>query len=250
MRAVTYSRISTDLQSETSINEQTRRARQYAEMKGWDVVDSFEDSGFSGMNTNRPAFQELMERRGEWDVVIALKLDRFHRNSSNAQLWARNLNTIGKNFVAMDIDVDTTSAMGMAVFKIITALNEMEVEVTRERTKIGLDGVKNEGRWVGKPPLGYDSVYKITENDKDKGILQVNPEEAEVVRSIFEQHLNEQPLSKIAEYLIENNIPTKSGKRIWSSASIKGVISNKEFYLGNFTDLDGAAKTYSWEAIL
>ena len=66
MRAVTYARISTDLQSETSINEQTRRAVQYAEMKGWNVVDSFEDSGFSGMNTNRPAFQQLMERKGEW----------------------------------------------------------------------------------------------------------------------------------------------------------------------------------------
>ena len=249
MRAVTYARISTDLQSETSINEQTRRAVQYAEMKGWDVVDSFEDSGFSGMNTNRPAFQQLMERKGEWDVVIALKLDRFHRNSSNAQLWARNLNTIGKNFVAMDIDVDTTSAMGMAVFKIITALNEMEVEVTRERTKIGLDGVKNEGRWVGKPPLGYDSVYKITENDKDKGILQINQEEAEVVRVII-RHYPSATLSEIAEYLIENNIPTKSGKRIWSSASIRGVIANREFYEGTFYDLDGALKSYSWEAIL
>ena len=44
------------------------------------------------------------------------------------------------------------------------------------RTKIGLDGVKNEGRWVGKP-ISYDSVYKITENDKDKGIF-TNEEEA------------------------------------------------------------------------
>ena len=126
----------------------------------------------------------------------------------------------------------------------------MEVEVTRERTKIGLDGVKNEGRWVGKPPLGYDSVYKITENDKDKGILQVNQEEAEVVRLIFKHHLNEQSLSHIAEYLIENNIPTKSGKRIWSSASIRGVIANREFYEGKFYDLDGALKSYSWEALL
>ena len=56
-----------------------------------------------------------MSRIDEWDVVIAFKLDRFHRSSTNAQQWAADLNTIGKNFVALDIDVDTTSAMGMAV---------------------------------------------------------------------------------------------------------------------------------------
>ena len=61
--------------------------------------------------------------------------------------------------------------------------------------------------------MANDSVYKITENDKDKGILQINEEEAEVVRTIFEQHLNEQLPWRIKEHQIDNNIPTKSGKR-------------------------------------
>ena len=93
MRAVTYSRISTDLQSETSVQEQTRRCKQYIEMKGWDFVDSFEDIG-TGMNMEREGFQALMKRKEEWDVVVAFKLDRFHRSSANAQAWASDLNNV------------------------------------------------------------------------------------------------------------------------------------------------------------
>ena len=93
-------------------------------MREWDLVDSFQDIG-SGMNTEREGFKEMMERIDEWDIVIAYKLDRFHRSSSNAQAWAASIEK-GKNFVAMDIDVDTSKAMGIAIFKIITTLNEME----------------------------------------------------------------------------------------------------------------------------
>ena len=84
MRAVVYGRISTDLQSETSVNEQIRRCKQYVEMKGWELVSEFSDVG-TGMNMDRQGFQEMMERITEWDVVVAFKLDRFHRSSTNAQ---------------------------------------------------------------------------------------------------------------------------------------------------------------------
>ena len=59
MRAVTYARISTDMQSETSLNEQTRRARQYAETRDYELIESFEDTG-TGMSTNRPGFEEMI----------------------------------------------------------------------------------------------------------------------------------------------------------------------------------------------
>ena len=169
-------------------------------MKGWTLVDEFTDVG-TGMNMEREGFKSMMERVNEWDVVIAYKLDRFHRSSTNAQTWAANLNNIGKNFVALDIDVDTTSAMGMAVFRIITALNQMEVEVTKERTRMGLQAVKNDGRWVGKPPYGYDSVYSESENEADKGILRLNPAEAEVVRMVFQLKDQGESLTGIAESL-------------------------------------------------
>jgi len=249
MRAITYARISTDMQSETSIQEQTRRCKQYAEMKGWEFVDSFEDVG-TGMNTEREGFQSLMDRIEEWDVVVAFKLDRFHRSSTNAQAWASELNTIGKNFVALDIDVDTTSAMGMAVFRIITALNQMEVEVTRERTVMGLVAKQNSGKWVGKPPYGYDSAYASSGDAGDKGVLLINKAEADVVKIIFDQSAIGRTCSEIADFLIENGIRTRTNKLSWASATISGILNNKDFYEGKFYDSNNDLKKYGWEAIL
>lgn len=249
MRAVVYGRISTDLQSETSVNEQIRRCKQYVEMKGWTLVDEFTDVG-TGMNMNRAGFEEMMNRISEWDVVVAYKLDRFHRSSTNAQTWASKLNDIGKNFVAMDIEVDTTSAMGMAVFRIITALNQMEVEVTRERTVMGLKGVKNEGRWVGKPPYGYDSIYARTDNDADKGLLELNQAEAEVVQMVFQLKEQGKSLTDIAESLTTSGILTKSQKRRWSTATIRDMIKRRKFYEGHYYNTDNELQEYSWAKVL
>tara|TARA_B000000557_G_scaffold233054_1_gene207343 strand:+ start:413 stop:1162 length:750 start_codon:yes stop_codon:yes gene_type:complete len=249
VRAVTYARISTDMQSETSIEEQTRRAKQYAEMREWDLVDSFQDIG-SGMNTEREGFKEMMERIDEWDIVIAYKLDRFHRSSSNAQAWAASIGKKGKNFVAMDIDVDTSKAMGMAIFKIITTLNEMEVQVTRERTTMGLAAVKNSGRHVGKPPYGYASVYARTEDDSDKGILELHPEEADVVSMIFDLHDRGNTLSDIAGKLTVAGHKTRTGKPVWSPVVIQGILDRKMFYEGHYYDGDNEMKKYGWPTIL
>ncbi len=249
MRAVTYSRISTDQQSETSLSEQTRRAKQYAEMREYEVVGSFEDTG-TGTKTDREGFQSMMESIDDWDIVIAYKLDRFHRSSTNALSWATELNDLGKNFVAMDIDVDTSTAMGMAIFKIITALNQMEVEVTRERTIMGIQGVKNQGRWVGKPPYGYNSKFAITKDEKDKGVLLVNPEEADIVRSIFDFKKSGFTNSEIVDRLINNSILTRTGKRNWASATISGILDNAMFYEGHYHDADNTVQEYTWEAIL
>ena len=218
-------------------------------MKGWALVDEFTDVG-TGMNMDREGFKSMMERIDEWDVVIAYKLDRFHRSATNAQTWAAGLNTIGKNFVALDIDVDTTSAMGMFIFRMLTALNQMEVEVTKERTRMGLQAVKNDGRWVGKPPYGYDSVYSESDNEADKGILRLNDAEAEVVRMVFELKDQGETLTGIAESLTTAGILTKSQKRRWSTATIGDMIKRRTFYEGHYYDADNELKAYPWPSVL
>jgi len=260
MRAAIYARISTDKQSESSIDEQVRRCQHYIQSQGtvenpWLHTKVYSDTG-TGMTTTRQGFKELMDDIADWDVVIAYKLDRFHRSSRNAQDWAISLNGIGKNFVAIDISIDTTTAMGMGIFRIITALNEMEVALTKERTRMGLTAVRNESRWVGKPPYGYDSVWKMTEEDSDKGLLVLNLEESDVVKSIFNMRnqRNEDgkrmTLSAIAEELITAGVLTKTGKRRWSSATINSILNNKLFYQGLHYTTDNELKEYSWDPIL
>lgn len=247
MKAALYARVSTDKQSESSVQEQLRRCRQYADMKGWEIVGEFTDVG-TGMNTERDGFKSLME--SNWDVVIAYKLDRFHRSATNAQLWAKHLDSIGRNFVAIDYDIDTTSIHGRLIYTILTALAEMEVELTKERTRMGLEAVKNEGRWVGKPPYGYDSVYSETEDDADKGALKINEAEAEVVRMVFDMWAENQSYTDIAEALTSAGVLTKSGKLRWSTATIGDMIKRKTFYEGEYYNTENELRKYDWEAIL
>ena len=140
MRAVIYARVSTEQQSEGSIEEQIRRCKQYCELKGYTVVAEYTDVG-SGMKTDRPQFEIMMSNMNEWDICVAYKLDRFHRSSGNASAWAADLNNQGKNFAAIDIDIDTSSAMGLFIFRLMTSLAQLEVEQTRERTKMGWDAI-------------------------------------------------------------------------------------------------------------
>jgi site-specific DNA recombinase len=254
IRAVFYGRVSTTKQTEASVGEQLRRCVEYAKNKGWTVGKDYYDMS-TGMNTNRPGFQELMEDIGDWDIVIAYKLDRFHRSSRNITEWAESLDKNGRNFVAMDINIDTSNAVGRMIFGMLALMNQMEVELTRERTSMGLEAVKNEGRWVGKPPYGYDSLFKLTEEKSDKGILQKNAEEAATVKLVYALRTvtnradRPMPLSTIAEILTTLSIPTRTGKVRWSNAIIKNILNKSDLYCGNYHDSEMTLMKYNWEAI-
>ena len=77
VRAVIYTRVSTEMQSETSMQEQERRRRQFAEYRGYEIVRTYKDYGKSGTNTNREEYQEMMADIDSWDIVILFKLTAF-----------------------------------------------------------------------------------------------------------------------------------------------------------------------------
>ena len=248
MRAVVYARVSTDQQSEGSIEEQMRRCKQYCELKGYTVVAEYTDVG-SGMNTDRPQYEMMMSNMHEWDICVAYKLDRFHRSSGNASSWAANLNDKGKNFAAIDIDIDTSSAMGLFIFRLMTSLAQLEVEQTRERTKMGLQAVKRQGRWLGRPPYGYDSKKTKTGNNGDVGILVINPEEADVVKLIFGYNTAGYSYKEIAQQLTEQAFQTRKGTP-WAWTTIMSILKNRSLYEGVWVDDDDEERTYAWGKIL
>ncbi len=250
VRAVIYTRVSTEMQSETSMQEQERRCRQFAEYRGYEVVRTYKDYGKSGTNTNREEYQQMMADIDSWDIVILFKLDRIHRSSHNANLWATELNKKGKNFAALDIDVDTSTAMGMGIFKIMTVLQEMEVALIRERTRFGLAGKKNAGKHTGRPPYGYSSIYKRTEDKNDKGELEINEPEAEVVRRIFDMRREQMSFAEIANSLNADDVPTRREGKVWTPSVIDAIISRREFYEGKNRDTNGTIMEHKWGNIL
>ena len=94
MKAVIYARVSTDKQSEGSIEQQIRKCQQYCQYRDYEVVKVYQDVG-TGKTLDRPAFQDMMENMDNWDICIAHKLDRMHRNAANAAKWATQLDAAG-----------------------------------------------------------------------------------------------------------------------------------------------------------
>ena len=250
IRAVIYGRVSTDLQSETSIDQQVRECRAYCAMQGWEVVKVYRDEGFSGTNVSRPAYQQMMEEMNEWDVVVGAKMDRLHRNVRNAGEWADTLRTADRDFAFLDIQVDTTTPVGMLIFRIMTAFAAMEVDLIKARTKAGLRGKKNAGKHTGRPPYGYASLFAKTEESEDKGMLVPEPSEVPILKEIFALHRSGMTYSEVAKALDERNVPTRQEGKVWTGPTIRGIIQKEEFYKGKYQTEDGENHEYEWEALL
>ena len=80
--------------------------------------------------------------------------------------------------------------------------------------------------------------------------MLVNPEEGDIVSSIFDLYKTGATKSEIVNRLINNSILTRTGKRNWASATIGGIIDNELFYQGHYYDADNTVQDYTWEAIL
>ena len=157
-------------------------------------------------------------------------MDRFHRNVKNALAWSDGLDEVGKHFAAIDVDIDTSSPMGMAFYRIMAVLGQLERDQTAERTRMGLAGVRNDGRWVGTPPYGY----KIDEENEENGILMIDEEESKIVTMIYQSfEMGQLTVSEICEKLVHEGMRTRAGKMIWQSVTVRRILNRRELYEGN-----------------
>jgi len=221
MRAAVYARVSTEDQARDgfSIAAQQKRLAAYCKARGWTVTGEYTDDGFSGRSANRPAYQRMMSEKDNWDVLLVLKMDRIHRNSTNFALMMDDLREWGKEFNSMQESFDTTTAMGRFVMDIIQRIAQLESEQIGERVKIGMTQKAKKGKGV----LGSGVSYGYRYHNRH---LEVVNEEAAVVQQIFSMYLGCVSLNDIASELNARNIPTKNASQ-WEKATVRNVLTNK-----------------------
>ncbi|MCE5296019.1 MAG: recombinase family protein [Euryarchaeota archaeon] len=221
MRAAVYARVSTDDQARDgfSIAAQQKRMAAYCKARGWQVAGEYTDEGFSGRNTKRPAYQRMMTEKDQWDVLLVLKMDRIHRNSTNFTLMMDDLQRWGKEFNSMQESFDTTTAMGRFVMDIIQRIAQLESEQIGERVKVGMVQKAKSGKGVlgSGVPFGY--------RYHNRHLVKVE-EEAAIVEDIFSQYLACVSLNDIANDLNSRNIPTKMSLT-WEKSTVRNVLTNK-----------------------
>jgi DNA invertase Pin-like site-specific DNA recombinase len=147
-----YARVSTDQQS---VDMQLVELRDYVERAGWKIFREFTDEGFTGKNTSRPAFKEMMDlaKQRNFDVLLVWKLDRLSRSLKDLINTLDELGHLGIDFISFDNKIDTSTPTGKLVFQIIGAVAEFERDIISERVRAGLRNAKRNGKRLGRPPL-------------------------------------------------------------------------------------------------
>jgi site-specific DNA recombinase len=243
IRCAIYTRKSTDEGLEQEFNSLDAQ-RESAEAcilsqrsEGWTALpDRYDDGGYTGGNTERPALNRLMAdiAAGKVDCVVVYKVDRLSRSLFD---FARIMDHFEQNnvsFVAVTQQFNTTTSMGRLTLNILLSFAQFEREIIAERTRDKLSAARKKGKWIGgMPPFGYDVAA-------EGGRLVVNPEEAEQVRQMFQLYLQQQSLGELARQLDARGWRTKSwttkkGKaregRSWTKWRLHRLLTNM-VYLG------------------
>jgi DNA invertase Pin-like site-specific DNA recombinase len=158
-RVAIYARVSTTNHGQ-DVTVQTRELEQFAETRGWRLVDSYLDIGISGAKDKRLELDRLMTdaHRRKFDVVIVWKFDRFARSVSHLLRALETFKALGVEFVSLSEQVDTSTPMGKMVFTVVAAVAELERSLIVERVKAGLRNARAKGKRLGRPRKVLDTV--------------------------------------------------------------------------------------------
>lgn len=227
--------------------------------QGWVALpNQYNDSGFSGGNIDRPAFQRLLKdiEAGRVDVVAVHRLDRLTRSIRD---FVRIIDVFEKHrvaFVSTTQSFDTGTSLGRMTVNLLATFATYERDLIRERTREKMAATRKRGLWTGGfAILGYDLCEKK---------LTVNKDEAERVREIFKLYLSGGSLLSVVEELNRREWLTKAqpssgrmvGGKPFDKQSVRRILANP-LYIGKVlyggTLHDGAQETIidteTWEQV-
>lgn len=229
VKVYTYTRVSTAMQIDGySLDAQKARMKAFADYNGYEIVGEYEDAGKSGKSIEgRLQFSQMMDdiKSGKDGVsyVLVFKLSRFGRNAADVLSTLQVMQDFGVNLICVEDGIDSSKDAGKLMISVLSAVAEIERENIRVQTMEGRIQKAREGKWNGGfAPYGYKLV---------NGRLEINEEEAEAIRVIFEQYVNTNTgANGISKYLEDHGIHKiirQNGKTpLFDAALIRKILKN------------------------
>lgn len=238
-----YSRKSKFTGKGESIGNQIELCKEYIRAHyGDDALDHlvvYEDEGFSGGNLNRPDFRKMMAAAKErkFKAIIVYRLDRISRNISDFSSLIEELARLDIAFVSIKEQFDTGSPMGRAMMYIASVFSQLERETIAERIRDNMHELAKTGRWLGgTTPTGFESEgeEKVTVDGKKKKTfkLKLVPQEAEIVRLIYDLFSETNSLTMTEAELMRQRIVTRNGN-YFTRFSIKAILQNPVYMIAD-----------------
>lgn len=250
-----YSRKSKFTGKGESIGNQVELCKEYInthiENISPDNIIVYEDEGFSGGNLNRPAFKKMIEaaKKRQFKAIIVYRLDRISRNVSDFSGLIEELSRLDIDFISIKEQFDTGTPMGRAMMYIASVFSQLERETIAERIRDNMRELAKTGRWLGgTTPTGYasDAVKSVTIDGKAKKSckLKLIPEEADIVKTIFDLYEETDSQTITEAELIKRGIKTKND-RYFTRFSIKNILQNPVYVIADQDSYDYFVKVDS-----
>jgi DNA invertase Pin-like site-specific DNA recombinase len=208
LRVVTYRRVSTDEQGNDGhgLDAQLRVLTDAAEQRSWDVVADLVDAGVSGGKAfgRRSAGSEALTllTSGQADVLAVSKADRLSRSLLDLLRLVEQSQREGWSLVLLDMGLDMTTPAGQFTFQVMGAAAEYERGLAGQRTREGLAAARAKGVRLGRPSsLPADVVSRIV-SERGQGLT----------------------MSRIAEQLTAEGVPTAHGGAKWHPSTVRAVL--------------------------
>lgn len=200
----------------------------------------YEDEGFSGGNTNRPKFRELMKdiKARKIDRIVCYRLDRIGRSVSHLSNMFDMLDDYNCAFTSItEQQFDTTTPMGRAMINIASTFAQLERETIAERVRDNMLQLAKTGRWLGgQAPLGFtpEKMTYIDEEFKERTLMKLTPEikELEIVKIIFNTYIKDQSITQVVKKLNISSIKGKNGG-IFNSSQISRILRSPLYVISN-----------------
>lgn len=219
MKAIGYIRVSTAGQVEdgVSMDAQEAKVRAWADLNGAEEVRIFKDEGISGSRAdNRPALQAALEAVGKGDALIVYSLSRLSRSTKDTLILSETLLKKEADLVSLSEKIDTTSAAGKMIFRLLAVLSEFERDQVSDRTRFALAHKRANGEKTGGDvPFGYRVRA---------GKLYPHKEERKAVALILNLAGKGSSLRAICRALEEAGHAKKRGSLTWHPQAVLRVI--------------------------
>lgn len=222
-RVAAYARVSSDKDAQLhSLSAQVSYYNSYiGSREDLEFAGVYADEALTGTKDNRPEFQRMLAdcRNGKIDMIITKSITRFARNTVTLLATIRELRDLGIDVYFEKENIHTLSADGELMITLLAAYAQEESYNVSENQKWRIRRMFEQGR----PNTGRMLGYRL-KND----VLQIVPEEAEIVKMIFNDYLSGMGKNAIMKKLVRMGVPTLSGGQ-WRESTVLGILTNEKY---------------------
>jgi DNA invertase Pin-like site-specific DNA recombinase len=244
-RCVNYGRISSDLQSPRSIEDQLRLCEAYAERQGWVVVGTYQDAALSGFGVeHRPGYQQLVAAAlaspRTFDTILVEDVSRLTRDTGELLRLYHRLRLKGVDIVGVSDGIASGEQGGKVHLTVKGLVNELYLDDLRDKTHRGLAGCITRGLSAGGRIFGYRTVTVEAARRGTKHTaparFETHPEEAAIVQRIFQEYAAGRSMQAIAFALNREGVrfpaqETRRGphRRGWAVSAVRVILRNEKY---------------------